>query len=565
MDRASFNLRSAAVELAPGRAPQRRHHRDVSTLLTAWALTLGLAIALLSGASVAAADTGAAGADQSAGASTSDTRTSGKPSEKSSSRPTSVGGDADAADPGSEDNESSVPADDAAPEEQAGETDGATEPITVVEDGSSTPAEAPEAPEVVEEPDAPTPSVGTGEATPRAGPAATDRASAATATASEPTESWWDTLVRDVRYTFFNKAPTLSPTDNIEVAPGVFTGKLNGQSNNGLTLNYLIKQAPTMGTLTIDQEAGTYTYTFDPSEFDKDTRDSFVIVADNGAEARRPGLFGVIQLVMHNIAIGLGLSQRDTVDSVFSVTARMVDADSDDSEDSGDEELKVSIRGTGFYGNLSNKKYWAEQNHADNCLLMSILMIEGQFTGQIPTRALEEAIVEQAKRTPSVVDPSKMMYLGEGSEDGVLPADAAALLKLRGNAADLRYFPSDDEDATYYDGLDALDVVSKLLFEGHGVITGVNNQTIWDATEKEGSPGADRVNANHGVVVIAVDTHNGRVYINDPGVSGGRGLAVPLGAFMWAWAPDAFETITADGAAPQSYRPTVAGDLVTVA
>ncbi|SUE32816.1 hypothetical protein [Mycolicibacterium gilvum] len=119
---------------------------------------------------------------------------------------------------------------------------------------------------------------------------------------------------------------------------------------------------------------------------------------------------------------------------------------------------------------------------------MSILMIEGQFTGQIPTRALEEAIVEQAKRTPSVVDPSKMMYLGEGSEDGVLPADAAALLKLRGNAADLRYFPSDDEDATYYDGLDALDVVSKLLFEGHGVITGVNNQTIWDATEKEGSP-----------------------------------------------------------------------------
>lgn len=88
--------------------------------------------------------------------------------------------------------------------------------------------------------------------------------------------------------------------------------------------------------------------------------------------------------------------------------------------------------------------------------------------------------------------------------------------------------------------------MSKLLFEGHGVIAGVNNQTIWDATEKEGSPGADRVNANHGVVVIAVDTHNGRVYINDPGVSGGRGLSVPLGSFMWAWAPDTFETITAE-------------------
>lgn len=551
MDRAPFNLRSAPVELKPSRVSGRRHRRNVSTVLTAWALTLGLGIALLSGASVAAADTGAAGADQSAGASTSDARTSGKPSEQSSSRPTSDGGDSDASDPGSGDGDAGVAGDDPAPEEHAGETDGATEPTTVVEDGSSGPDEAPEVVEVPDtttapiasRDDAPTPSVGTGAATPRAGPATVDRASAASAMASEPAQSWWDKLVRDIRYTFFNKAPTLSPTDNIEVAPGVFTGKLNGQSNNGLTLNYLIKNAPTLGTLTIDQEAGTYTYTFDPSDFDKDTKDSFVIVADNGAEARQPGLFGVIQLVMHNIAIGLGLSQRDTTESVFSVTARMVDTDSDDSED---EELKVSIRGTGFYGNLSNKKYWAEQNHADNCLLMSILMIEGQFTGQVPTRALEEAIIAQAKVTPSVVDPSKMMYLGDDNEDGVLFADAVALLKLRGSAADLRYFPSADEDGTYYDGLDALDVVSKLLFEGHGVITGVNNQTIWDATEKEGSPGADRVNANHGVVVIAVDTHNGRVYINDPGVSGGRGLSVPLGSFMWAWAPDAFETITAE-------------------
>ena len=108
MDRASFNLRSAAVELEPGRVSGRRHRRNVSTVLTAWALTLGLGVALLSGASAASADTEAAGAGQSAGDSTSDTRAYGKPSEKSSPRPTSDGADADSADPTSQDGDAGV-------------------------------------------------------------------------------------------------------------------------------------------------------------------------------------------------------------------------------------------------------------------------------------------------------------------------------------------------------------------------------------------------------------------------------------------------------------------------
>ncbi|WP_349268374.1 hypothetical protein MPNTM1_03119 [Mycolicibacterium parafortuitum] len=535
----------------------RRRH--TSTWLTAWALTIGLGMALLSGAAVAAADTesgGSTGDSASVGSSAADGadragtdsgnesvtnhRQSRKAAEGTLLRQSSVGRDTEPADDDTDSSDTEVTDD----------TDGASVGADGEDSGTSHSGESaevtpvdevvvpdPEVTDIVVENGESAAPVASGGATPRAGPAAAapDSRQDSGLAGAQPPNSWWDTLIRDLTYTFFNKAPTLSPTDNVEIAPGVFTGKLNGQSNNGLTLTYSIKEGPKVGTLTIDQENGTYTYTFDPADFDEDTTDSFVIGADNGEEARRTGLFGIVQLVMHNIAIGLGLSQRDTTESTFRVTARKVE-----------EEIEVSVRGTGFYGNVSNKKYWAEQNYADNCMLMSILMIESQFTGVLPTRALEEAIVAQAKVTPSVVDPSKMMYLGDGNEDGVKSEDAVALLRIRGNDAMLKYFPNKDDDSTFNDGLDALDFVSKWLLGGNGVLAGVNNQTIWDATEDEGTPGADRINANHGVVVIAVDTHNGKVYLNDPGVSGGKGLVVPLGAFMWAWQSESFETIAVE-------------------
>ncbi|ORB29714.1 hypothetical protein [Mycolicibacterium parafortuitum] len=535
-------------------------------------------MALLSGAAVAAADTesggstgdtasvgssGADGADRAGTDSGSESVTGHRQSRKAAEgtllRQSSPGRGAEPAADDSADSDDTDVTDDSdvtdVSDDDPSDSGDSTEVTPVDEVVVADPEVTDDVVEVVEN-GAPAAPVASGGATPRAGPAtaAPDaRPDGAVAGAQSP-NSWWDTLIRDLTYTFFNKAPTLSPTDNVEVAPGVFTGKLNGQSNNGLTLSYSIKEQPKLGTLIIDQETGTYTYTFDPADFDEDTTDSFVIGADNGEEARRPGLFGIVQLVMHNIAIGLGLSQRDTTESTFSVTARKVE-----------EEIEVAVRGTGFYGNVSNKKYWAEQNYADNCMLMSILMIESQFTGILPTRALEEAIVAQAKFTPSVVDPSKMMYLGDGNEDGVKSEDAVALLQIRGNDAALKYFPNKDDDATFYDGLDALDFVSKWLLGGNGVIAGVNNQTIWDATDNEGTPGADRINANHGVVVIAVDTHNGKVYLNDPGVSGGKGLVVPLGAFMWAWQSESFETIAVERPLTQTGYAAHSDQLILVA
>lgn len=547
---------------------------------------MGIGIALLSGTAVASADTNSAGGDTGSSAS-SDASDAGK----GTAAVSSDSGDADASlteapdsDEPTKDQPSNkqddvgvVGSDDDGRESPLLEEAVAEAEITQLAVGDTEGSEgnpvanpvANDAPGDVTEPSAgpEIEPIGTGRedggSSPRAGPlslvaegpAGQNSRAVAAAQEAEGDDSWWDNFVREIQYTFFNKAPTLSPTDAVESEPGVITGQLNGKSNNGFALSYAIKTAPKAGTLTIDQEAGTYTYTYDPSKFTADTKDAFVIVADNGSEARKTGLLGIVQLVMHNVAISLGLAQRDTAESNFLVTGKKIETP--------DEKIEVTIRGTGFYGDRSNSRYWAHQNYADNCLLMSTLMIEGQFSGVVPTRAAEEAIVEQAKETPSVVDPSKPMYLGDDSENGVRYKDAAELIEIRGNVAYLRSFPEDeDKDSTYDDGLEALDYVSKLLLGGNGVMVGVNNDTIWDATEKEGTPGADRITSNHGVVVIAVDTHNGKVYINDPGVTGGMGLAVPLGAFMWAWESSNFLTLAVINPAAESPVASQSNELV---
>lgn len=64
----------------------------------------------------------------------------------------------------------------------------------------------------------------------------------------------------------------------------------------------------------------------------------------------------------------------------------------------------------------------------------------------------------------------------------------------------------------------------------------INSNIVWGAANgyiPSGTP--NWTGGTHEAVVIAVDTQNGKVYLNDSGVSFGKGMEVPLGAFLNGW------------------------------
>jgi hypothetical protein len=367
-------------------------------------------------------------------------------------------------------------------------------------------------------------------ATPRAGPLSlvtadsTAQQSIAQESPAEPAS--WQSLLADIfralQYTFANKAPTLAPQDGVQNANGKVVGELNGNSNNGFELTYTVTQGPAHGTVTIDQATGRYTYT--PDAYDSRLTDSFVITADNGAAAQLPGLLGGVQGFVHGIAQGLGIAQADTVSTTIEVRSWFPYITSGDPTDA---------------------QYWAEQNY-QNCVLMSVAMIEGQLTKVLPTDQTEQDMIDLASRTPSVVDPSKMMWTGPDAL-GVKYRDGAELLRMKGFDVDYRYYSDVEyEKGTYAQGQQALTDLKADLAEGKGVLVSVNGKTIWTA-EKPGPWNGEFFGyANHAIVVVAVDQTRGVVWINDSGLKYqeiGKGAAVPLGAFMYAWAAGGYLTI----------------------
>lgn len=318
-------------------------------------------------------------------------------------------------------------------------------------------------------------------------------------------------ITRQVEYTFFNRAPTIAPSTTVQTPAKQVTGYLNGQSNNGFSVTYIVTQAPKYGTLFVDQATGRYTYTPDVALVEPGITDSFTITADNGAAAQLPGLAGVVQSALHAFAQNTGLSQKDTVAA----------------------GLKITVTGTGLYGDPANSKYWAEQ-HFDNCALMSVAAITGQLNGLVPTDATEDAIINEAKNTPSIVVPGRMMYI-EAGDVGVYPRDAAQLLRNHGFDVDYRdYSGPNDAPATYADGQLALIELEAALARGNGVLVTVNADTIRKAANPD-YVADEFTRADHAVAVIAVDAVNGKVWVNDSGRTWGQGMEVPLGAFMWAW------------------------------
>lgn len=86
-----------------------------------------------------------------------------------------------------------------------------------------------------------------------------------------------------VRRTLFNQSPTIAynPTTTVQTGQTV-TGNIGATDPEGDALTYKVTQAPQYGTLTIDQETGTFTYTPNDIDYDAAQSDSFTVSATDG-------------------------------------------------------------------------------------------------------------------------------------------------------------------------------------------------------------------------------------------------------------------------------------------
>lgn len=331
-------------------------------------------------------------------------------------------------------------------------------------------------------------------------------------------------------YIFFNQEPTADPsTGPSDSETGSIQGQLNARANNGFDLTYTITQDVKYGTLDFDDTTGTFYYTPIDELVGPGIVDQFTVEINNGTAAELPGLLGAVQGWLHTMAVSLGLSQRDSIEKTVTLTV------------DGTGETP------GVYGDIANAKYWVKQSY-ENCTLMATAMSIAQLndTVNVPN---EEQMVALATAMDSVASPGQKMYLAANIAEGVAVEDAVVLLTEVFNldAVTNHYPGTKDEDGeripgTLQDGQMALRDLEAALATGKAAMVTVSSSTLWSAAkdyEPSGTP--NYFNADHEVVVIKVDLPNGKVYFNDSGPSYGKGMEVPIGAFLSAWQPNDYE------------------------
>lgn len=161
--------------------------------------------------------------------------------------------------------------------------------------------------------------------------------------------------------------------------------------------------------------------------------------------------------------------------------------------------------------------YWRYQQRNYDCGEMAVADVVGQITGQEPT---EDEITATAENIPSVSHPGPIYRPSGKTKNQDLPV----LLAHYGIQA-----------AAIHTNTGALE---QALDQGHKVIVGVNDKTIWN------EPG-NRTQENHFVVVTGIDTNAGVVHLNDSGSKGGRDEQVSIATFEAAWnTSDNFAVVT---------------------
>lgn len=92
------------------------------------------------------------------------------------------------------------------------------------------------------------------------------------------------TLLAWVRRNFFNQAPVVhyNPADNVQGPLGVITGSIGATDPEGDALKYRITKNPLHGTVVIDQQTGTFSYTTDLDYAQAGGTDAFVVRVTDG-------------------------------------------------------------------------------------------------------------------------------------------------------------------------------------------------------------------------------------------------------------------------------------------
>jgi hypothetical protein len=176
-------------------------------------------------------------------------------------------------------------------------------------------------------------------------------------------------------------------------------------------------------------------------------------------------------------------------------------------------------------------EFWHQQQY-DDCALMSSADIIGELTG---VHISEQAIIDKAQSTPSVVHPGSIYTKPANTIDpssgmGANMADIPTLLAQYKVGAAI----TDKDDAAATGTPSGMAGIERALDGGHKVIVSLNAELIWyqpiEEKDKNGKPESD-----HAVVVTGVDTANNIVHLNDSGTSDGRDEQVPLKLFVESW------------------------------
>lgn len=175
-------------------------------------------------------------------------------------------------------------------------------------------------------------------------------------------------------------------------------------------------------------------------------------------------------------------------------------------------------------------KFWSQQQY-DDCALMASADIIGELTG---VRISEQAIIDKAQSTPSVVHPGSIYTKPAHTTDpnsgmGANMADIPALLAQYKVGAAIT-----DKDDAASGTSSGMAGIERALGGGHKVIVSLNAELIWhqpvEQRDKNGKPASD-----HAVVVTGVDTADNIVHLNDSGTSEGRDEQVPIKLFVESW------------------------------
>ena len=182
-----------------------------------------------------------------------------------------------------------------------------------------------------------------------------------------------------------------------------------------------------------------------------------------------------------------------------------------------DSDTEIEDDEDGIHGDpMAEIPYHQAQVGANDCLPTSIAMIVTEITGD---DAPQGDVVDIANE------------LGLLGEDGMSLDGGVQLLERYGVDAEVRTGSVDDLRA--------------MLDAGRPVIIGLDADDLYGTGD---SPFADDLASGHAVVITGIDDETGLVYINDPGLPDGAGVAIPLDEFEDAWADADHTMIVADGA-----------------